>query len=230
MNSFKIIKGFRNIYDIDRLRIDSDELFQFGDWIPFLKKNELRGLTIYYNSDKKQKQLVDFSFLKEMPFLEYFECLIPLSQKSDVSEIYSLSNLKYLRWIVGSDFDIDFSKVASINVLNISDCENATNWESLINLEKLYIQTKKKDCKFISQLSKLTDLQLYKSGITSIEGLEFCNKLERLELIYCLKITELLSIIKKCPHLISLSLKKCKNVNKEEIERIKNWGLSLWYE
>jgi hypothetical protein len=231
MENFQIIRGFRNVYDVDRLRISSDILLSCDSWISFLKENSLKGLTIYLDSDKMINQYIDLSFLKEISFLEYFECIVPLSKKSDITGIYALSSLKNLRWIVRNNFDLDFSMLESIKVLSISYYEGLNNWSNLVNLKKLYIsKINRKDCVFISNLKELTDIQIHTANIFSIEGLECCHKLERLELIYCSKIKELSTVLIKCPNIISVSLKKCKNISKKEIENIEKMGISLWVE
>lgn len=61
MERFKIIKGFRNIFDKDRLRVEiRDFLSDRTLYINFLKKHSLKGLVLY-SSDKKKVQ-IDFSF------------------------------------------------------------------------------------------------------------------------------------------------------------------------
>jgi hypothetical protein len=228
MNSFKIINGFRDFYDIDRLKIDIDIILSNDSYITFLKDNNLKGLTVV-SSDKKY--IIDFSFLENISFLEYFELLVPLSKKSDISGLYVLSKLKYLRWIVENSFDLDFSMLTSLLVLNTSDYGNMRNWNSLTNLKILHISNLKKDnCTFISNLKELTDLRLIRANIISIEGLENCDKLERIELEYCSKISELTSVLEKCPSIRWVSLVKCKNIKTEEIEHIKKLGKRYWIE
>lgn len=228
MNSFKIINGFRDFYDIDRLKIDIDIILSNDSYITFLKDNNLKGLTVV-SSDKKY--IIDFSFLENISFLEYFELLVPLSKKSDISGLYVLSKLKYLRWIVENSFDLDFSMLTSLLVLNTSDYGNMRNWNSLTNLKILHISKLKKDnCTFISNLKELTDLKLIRANIISIERLENCDKLEHIELEYCSKISELTSVLEKCPSIRWVSLVKCKNIKTDEIERIKKLGKRLWIE
>jgi hypothetical protein len=228
MDNFEIIKGFRDIYDINRLKINIDDILLKDNYISFLKDNNLKGLTIY-SSDKRYS--IIFSFLENVPFIEYLELLVPLSKKSDISGLYSLSKLKYLRWISENSFELDFSKLATLNVLVTSDYGGMKNWNSLIKLKKLHISKLNKDnCSFISNLKELTDLRLNRANITSIEGLENCVNLERIELLNCLKISELSSVLANCSSVRSISIIKCKNIKEDEIERIRNTGKSLWIE
>jgi len=229
MENFEIRRGFRDKNDIDKLRVNVDTLSSWENCISYLKSNNLKGLILY--SSLEIKHTIDFSFLKEISFLEYFECLVSLTKKSDVSGLYSLFNLKNLRWIVDNKFDLDFSIFTGLEVLITSDYGGMENLNKLINLKKFYISNlKKDDCVFLSGLNELTDIKLTRANIVSIKGLEYCNKLERLELQYCIKISELTSVLKNCPSISSVSIIKCKNIKVEEIERIKNLGKSLWVE
>jgi len=226
----KIIKGFRNVYDIDRLRIDIEAILSGNNYLSFLRDNDLKGLTVHSLDDKK-KYSVDFTFLENISYLEYFECLVPLFKQSDIKGLYLLHNLKYLRWIVDNKFELDYSKLPSLEVLVTSYYEGMKNWDSLTNLKVFHIsKLKKDDCTFISNLKELTDLKLNRAEITSLKGLEKCEKLERLELAYCSKIEELTSILKSLPNIISLSLRKCKNINRVELDNIRDLGISLWVE
>ena len=230
MNEFKIEKGFRNARDMDRTKVIYEKLSSWQNCISFLKENNLKGLTVRAES-YNNKHLIDFSFLNEMPFLEYFEWLVSLNKKSDISALYSLQNLKYLRWLVDNNFSIDFSKFPQLEMLNTSDYAGMENWHRLTNLKVLSIsKLKRENCEFIHNLKELTDLKLSSANIISIKGLGGCSKLERLELYNCTKINNLTEILSKCPQIISVSLRKCKNIDKEETQRIEKLGISLWVE
>ncbi|NDV93816.1 hypothetical protein D0T84_02645 [Dysgonomonas sp. 521] len=229
MDNFEIRKGFRSADDIDKLRVNLDTLSSWDSCLSFLQGNNLKGIIVY--SDNESKQSIDFSFLKKMTFLEYFEWLVPLNKNSDITGLYSLSNLKNLRWIVDNRFNLDFSKLTTLQVLITSDYVGMENWDSLTNLKKLYLsKLKKQDCTFISELKELTDLKLSRANITTIKGLESCHKLERLELLYCRQVAELASVIKDCPGIISISIRKCKNISKDEIANLEKLGKSVWFE
>lgn len=230
MKDFNIIKGFRNINDIDRLRVNIDDFLLDVDlYANFLKENNLKGLVLYSNNENKH--VLDLSFLERFSFLEYFECLVPLSKKSNADGLYLLPELKYLRWVVSNKFSLDYSHLTSLEVLITSDYGDMVNWDSLSNLRKLHITNLKKDnCSFVSRLMKITDLKLARADITSIRGLENCESLMRLELERCNKIVELSSVIEKCFVLNSVSLIKCKNIKSEQFDKIKELGISLWIE
>lgn len=230
MDEFKIIKGFRNARDIDRASIIYDKLSSWKDCVSFLKEKNLKGLTVK-PEEYKNKFSVDFSFLREMSILEYFEWLVPLTKKSDISELHSLHNLKYLRWLADNSFKIDFSKSPHLETLLTSYYSGMENWDTLTGLKVLHIsKLKNENCEFIRNLKELTDLTLSSSDIISIKGVEECSKLERLDLIHCIKISSLAEVLGKCPQIISVSLRKCKNINKDEIKKIEDLGISLWVE
>lgn len=166
-----------------------------------------------------------------MSFLEYFECLVPLKKNSDIEGLYFLQNLNYLRWIVSNKFLLDYSKLTDLEVLVTSDSGDMINWNSLTNLKKLLLGgLKMNNCVFLSNLRKMTDIKLSDAEITSISGLEKCEKLERIGLVYCNKISELHSTLKECASLKSISLKHCKNIEKEEFFKIKELGIGFWVE
>lgn len=61
MNQFEIIKGFRNVYDMDRLKINIEDIVSDNSYISFLQENKLKGISIHATNDFKQT--IDFSFL-----------------------------------------------------------------------------------------------------------------------------------------------------------------------
>ncbi len=229
MNPFEIIKGFRNVYDIDRLRINIEDILSDKSYISFLRENKLKGISIYATNDLKQT--IDFSFLQEIAFIEYFEFLVNLTRKSDISGIYNLHELKYLRWIANNNFDLDFSGLTTLRVLIISDYKGLKNWDQLINLKKLYIsRLKRDDLTFISGLKELTDIRISSRQLRSLAGLEGCGKLERLDLVDCTKLTEVATNLEKMPFLTAISLKKCKSITKEEIAKIQKLNISFYFQ
>ncbi|MCD7972857.1 MAG: hypothetical protein LUG18_09375 [Candidatus Azobacteroides sp.] len=154
-----------------------------------------------------------------------------LTKKSDISGIYNLHKLKYLRWIVDNNFELDFSKLTTLRVLIISDYIGLKNWDQLINLKKLYIsRLKRDDLTFISDLKELTDIRIGSRQLRSLTGLERCGKLERLDFVDCTKLTEMVSVLTKIPSLKSISLRNCKGITNKEIEQIKKLPVGVWIE
>src|SRR6478752_7569306 len=105
-------------------------LFEYlEEGLKHAKDNNITDVCIW-NSTDLTRQTVDFNFLKDFNWIKNFQWTVPLSKKSNIAGIYYLNDLTNFRWAVDCDFEIDFSKIPKIEILNVgSDHKLFTNWD-----------------------------------------------------------------------------------------------------
>lgn len=178
--------------------------------LDYAKKHNIKDVCIWSYLDDT-KQTVNFEFLKEFNFIENLHWLVPLSKKSDISGLYYLDKLKSFRWSSQNNFKIDFSKLVSLQSMNIA-FHNLANISHLKNLQKLYVNSVEcENLEFLIGLNNLKLLRIIGGKLNSLEGLESCKNLEELDLRRCFKLTSVQSTLDKLNNLNSVVLESCKN-------------------
>ena len=107
--------------------------------LDFASKENIKDIALWPGDDK-ERQTINFDFLKKYQQIEKLHVLIDLSKKSDINGLYSLNQISELRWSVGNEFDLDFSKLSTLRELNITYSNLYLNWDSLRNLHNLFIK------------------------------------------------------------------------------------------
>lgn len=182
-----------------------------GKGLKYINKQNIKEVCVVEHEDDT-RHIVDFSFLTNAEFLETFHWLVKLSKKSDIDGIYSLVNLKDFRWATDNHFDIDFSKLTTIEILNINYRKGLMNLGTLKKLRELYVQSVKTDnLMFLSDLDSLEILRVIDGKFTSLEGLEYCQNLKKLDLRNCNSLIHAEATLQKLTHLESVSLDSVKN-------------------
>jgi len=225
-------KGQESVGDrfMDNLIIDYNETATFkGVTIPYpfleegldyIKKNQSKEVCIWSFDDETLKTM-DLNFLKDLNFIEIFHFGVNLTKKSNIEGLYFLPNLKELRWVTKTHFELNFSKLISLEKLLISYHKNWKNFDKLTNLKELYISSvKTENLKFISQLEKLELLRIINANIISLEGLEVCKNLKKLDLRRCFKLETVTSILMKMEKLNYVLLMSCKRTD-VDLEKLK---------
>ncbi|MCL1991491.1 MAG: hypothetical protein FWG66_00895 [Spirochaetes bacterium] len=187
--------------------------------IAYVKKHKIKDVCIWPEDEKNYT--ADLDFLQGLDFIENFEWLVPLSKKSSIEGIYNLSRLRYLRWASGNDFNIDFSKLTTIEDMNICYHKQLLNFEKLINLKELFVQpVKTANLQFLSGLKSLEDLRLRGGGLASLEGLEHCAKLKKLFIQSCYKLIDVSAVLRKLKNIEWVVIQSCKknDVNAKDFE------------
>ena len=179
--------------------------------LEIVKKDKIKDVCIWRWMDETRYS-VNFDFLKDLSFIETFHFLVKLSKKSDLDGLYSLSNLRELRWVVDNTFNLDFSRLTAIEILLIGYYDGIA-LDKLVNLKKLYISSVNKtdDLEFLPELENLELLRIISGKFTSLKGLECCKNLKILDLRRCFKLVHADAALKKLDHLESVVLDKSKN-------------------
>ncbi len=217
--------------DVEKFSIDYSSTSNFkgirilfdylNEGIEYVKQNQISDVCVWTNGNW-EKQTTNFEFLHEIPLVSRFDWIVPLSKSSDLSGLYTLKNLKSFRWDVDNDFTIDFSRLITIESLNIGYNSKIINWNDLINLKELYLQSiKADDLSFLNKLKNLEKIRIINSGINSLAGIEANKNLKELRIVKCSKLTNIDITISRLTGLEKLSIEKCKNleINGQEYER-----------
>lgn len=192
----------------------------------YAQQHKIKDICIWSCTDNT-KQIVNFEFLKEFTFIETFHWLVPLSKKSDINGIYYLDKLKNFRWSSQNNSKINFSKLVSIESMNIP-FHNLINISHLKNLEKLYVNSvESENLEFLSKLNNLKLLRVINGKIISLEGLDNCKNLQELDLRRCFKLINAQSTLNKLENIKSVVLDSCKK-HDIDVEKLKLKVKHVW--
>lgn len=202
-----------------KVNYDGGSGFQ-GIWIPiqdlaegieYVRKNKIPDVFIWANGSN-EKHTLNFDFLNEINFLKSFHFAASLSTKSDITDIYSLKNVKDFAWNTTEKFSIDFSKFPQLESLGIYQSPQMINFQVLQSLKNLRIQSvKTNDLTFIQDLSHLETLSILRGNLTSTKGLKTLKNLREVELRYLSKLSNIEDLALNSS-VQKLSIEACKNL------------------
>lgn len=214
MEKYKV--DYSEFANFKGITIDFDYL---EEGLDYAQKNNIKD--VFVRSEKDEKRVVNFDFLKRRDFIQTFHWVVSLSKKSDITGIYHLSKLKNLRWKVSNDFDLDLSFFPLLENLNIGYDTKIYGWKMLHQLKRLQLGGVKTDnLIFLENTISLQYLRIIGGSFTSIEGLENCVNLKMLFLQRCTAFTKLKPTIFNLYNLEQLNLEACRKVNIEELKGI----------
>jgi hypothetical protein len=173
--------------------------------LELVKKDKIKSVWIWQGLDET-RYTVTFDFLKDLLFIETLHFQVKLSKKSDLNGLYFLTNLRNFRWVVNNFFIFFFSRLKTIEIIN-TRYYNGIALENLTNLKRLYLNSVNTDnLKFLPDLVNLELLRIINGKFTSLEGLERCENLKRLDLRGCFRLVDANSTLQKLNHLESVAL------------------------
>lgn len=182
--------------------------------LAYAKANGISRILVRGESDKKIT--VNMDFFRDCDFITVLHWLVPLSQRSDISGLYSLVNLRELRW-TPIKLDIDLSRLVELEELTIRYSSDINGWKCLSNLKKLFLtKVDTEDLTFLEGLANLSYLRILRGSLSSIHGLEKCDKLEVLFLQCCGNITTLLPTLNELRSIERVNIESCRNLAKDE--------------
>lgn len=202
------INGFKVYSDLDGTKsiiINSDHI---KECMQIYIDNDLDGVAIT-TSHGYELQNVDFLF--EYPDVKH----ISISEGiKDIDAVYSLSKLESLM-LSGSNRKFDFSCFPALKKLNVDWSSNFIGIDKCLHLSDLSIykyNPESKDCLPISKLQSIKRLNITQSTIYTLNGLNECCQLEKLELNYCSKLDTLCCFEGSRESLTSLLFDHCKSI------------------
>lgn len=184
-----------------------------------VKNKKIKDVCIWQGFENP-RQIVNFDFLKDLEFIETFHWIVKLSKKSNIDGLYSLTNLKNFRWVADNNFNLDFSKLNTIESMNLKYHEGLLNLKKLTNLKQLYIgSVKSNNLKFLPSFENLELLRIINGKFISLEGLERCENLKKLDLRRCFNLVYVNDTLHKLNHLESVVFdSKKSDIDLEELK------------
>ncbi len=219
---FTSVDGPANIFDgiVIRYPADAD---CFSPKLPFSERTleeHIRAINEY----RIKKAIViadDIDFLTSCPTLEALEIYPASTAKNgfDCSPLYKMPIIQslhvrteYLHQRVDNySTTVDYKEINGLEVLRIEG-KGHLNYQKLPNLKELYIGTSTVKNLEEFNLPKLTCLSIIQCGITSLNGIESCPKLQRLDLSYMRGLLDISSLSALVPTLRALFFENCPKI------------------
>ncbi|MBJ7880432.1 hypothetical protein [Gelidibacter salicanalis] len=204
MHRFK----FQNEIDgSKKLIIESSRL---EDCIKYILDGNTKSITI---NCFQGYSLDNIDFLKEIS--EVIEGLHLPETKFDIEIINSLHKLRFLGFADNKKNTIDLSNFPKIEILATNYSSRLIGLETCITLNNLTLtgfNSKHDNLSELSQLIYLKELNLFKTGIKDLKGIEALSKLEKLEIFDANKLKTIASLTSLFS-IKELRLQKCKNID-----------------
>lgn len=141
------------------------------------------------------KVILDFSPLENYPDLPklILENNYKIEQVVGVEVLYSLQKLSILTLNkMDKKLQIDVSKIPNLTDLRCDFSPSVVGLEKAVGLSRLHLWSyKKADLTDLQNLTQLTDLMLIKSSLENLSGIEKLTNLEKFEIAYAKKLTDI---------------------------------------
>lgn len=214
-DGFQFFRKTSKVSDIlgDRLVIENNKLSKTIDYV---NKNDIRTITI----NPVVSTVDDLSFLDQMPSIEGFYLL---QNNLDISVINNLKKLRVLH-LNNLDSSIDFSNLKNIEVLGCTFTKELKNIKHCNMLFWLWLDNfKLSDLTYLSALTNLKYLSLYKTAITNLIGIASLKNLTTLTIDSAPKLVSLQGLEGANENLSMLDISNAKHlVSYEQISNLRH--------
>lgn len=185
----------------------------------FERNRSISGVSVSNHNGYHENNL---SFLSDIPGLEW---LAVNDEYEDISSLRALSGLTYLQLSTSQKIDFScFPLLIEYRGLWPKDCSSLNE---CLSLNALSLRKGKKD-QFPNDFSQLSlvELELYQCQFDSLAGLNFQDRLQRLVVGYCPKLTDV-SNMSNISSLIDVSFDRCKRIDNLSAVSFSNFLKSL---
>jgi hypothetical protein len=197
-DGFTFFDGFFNepVFNLD--------ISNFEEKLSYLKENKIKNVSL-------DKSLIDFSFLRDVDFLEE----VYISNNVIIKDFHALKNLK--RIVVNIERgkpNLDYSNFIKLEYLSIDWYNNFPDLSSNINLKELIIWKFKPKSKSFVDLKipqSLENFEITESNVANLQGLSLPN-LRKFEAHYCSALESIEGIENSAKHLEILTVDFCKKL------------------
>jgi protein phosphatase 1 regulatory subunit 7 len=175
-------------------------------------ENNLDGVAITTSHGYK---LQNVDFLAGYPEIKHISISDGIN---NIDSIHTLRNLKSMI-ISGKNRKIDFSHFHSLTELSIDWSSYLLNMDKCIFLTRLSLYNyspKTKDCSAIPDVTWVKRLEITRSTICTLDGLDKFDQLQELEFNYCSKLEMLCCLEKSKETLVSLLFDHCKSIKNHD--------------
>jgi Leucine-rich repeat (LRR) protein len=169
-----------------------------------MRKHQAVGIAAsFYKNDYE----TEFEFLKEFPDLQYFASGVAFPIQT--GPLYSLTNLRYLRFMNTHEMEFDFTRFGNLEAVEIPWGEGMSSVFRCPGLKRLFLQGyRSKTSARLGNLKSLEALDLRDTSIVEIEALAKLPKLRKLRLLLLPRLTSF-APLGSCNLLEVLHLGKC---------------------
>lgn len=177
-----------DIFIGDCLYINSENL---NSCLDYLIKNNIKNVAI--NSELNYR-LNNLSFLQT--FGKYISGILIETKIDDISELKNYTDIETIFINENFNTELDLSIFKNLKYVGITFGNKIINLDKCYNLEHLTIfDFSLNDLRIVSGLPKLRYLKLSNSKkIESLNGIDKCQNLNRIELLYLSKLTDISKI------------------------------------
>jgi protein phosphatase 1 regulatory subunit 7 len=225
----EMIDGFKFSRD-HSIQIESDRI---EEYVNYIKSNKIKSIDVRLEHYKRKE---DINFVKDCPDIEQMAFTTPLIK--DYSPLYALKHLKVLfvsisKVRVGNpkvtvgypNVKIDLAQIPSLEFLSVERSINIINLDKCVKLKTLamgFYNPKSNNLAELSNLSNLQNFSIYRSQITSFNGLGKLNNLAYLFIYSLPRLQNIDELEKISDHLQVLTFEGCKRLeNFEYVARLK---------
>lgn len=204
-DGFQYFRKTNNIGDIldDRFVIESSKIEKS---IKYVNQNRIRTITI----NPVVSKVENLEFLKQM---QSIEGLYILQDNLDLSPINYLNHLRVLH-LNRIDKSLDFANFKNLQVLGATLDKTLNNLNECANLFWLWLDNYKfNNLNRLSTLSKLTHLNLHKTSIENLRGIELLCCLRELNIDTASKLASLEGLSSSNDCLIKMNINNAKNLH-----------------
>lgn len=200
-DGFNFMDGLNSHYIV----IDSKRTHEY---IQYINENDITAVTLtdsfYMNSD--------IDFLSECSAIHTIN--ITSSYVVDLKGLSYLNKLKVLSFGEPKT-PIDVSQFSELSTLHVDLNKNVLGLEDCVNLRVLKLWKFKppsKDLTGLSNLTKLVEVELTQSAVTSLKGIEVFTSLQKVGVYYCSKLERIQSLAEGSSPINKLSIESCKKI------------------
>ncbi len=157
--------------------------------ILYAKKNGCKRVLFGVMDDKKAANDVKIDVLQRLEGLEGVIWHIPISKGADLSALKAHVGMKYLS-IIQPNLIIDLGAFPELEYLGFFFSETITGYDKASKLRYVSVSGLSADLGFLGAVKNLIKLDIVRSDIESLAGIEKSAKLEELSLIRCGKLAD----------------------------------------
>lgn len=205
----------------DYIVIESNKLKKYIDYI---NRNQINSVAIHESYYYKE----DLNFMKECHYINSVNILSP--HINDYSGLDHLENLKVL-YLSNPKSKVDVSKFSKLTHLYVDVNKNVIGLDKCHNLKVLKMWNFKpqiSDLESLSSLNELEQLEIVKSNIVSLKGIDNFSHLSRLGLYNCIKLEDISSLKVTDFILGELTIESCKKILDYSVVKNLNKLKKLW--
>lgn len=183
------IIDFRNAFGKDEKWLAIDCAF-IESGIRYAKNNGCKRILFGSLNDTSTANKVRIDILGRLADLEGVIWQIPIPKQADLSALFAHRGLKYLS-IVKPNLAIDLAFFPKLELLDFSFSERISGYEMAKNLRYIKVSKLPANLSFLGAVKNLVTLDVTRSNIESLSGIENIANLENLSLRLCTKLTDI---------------------------------------